>query len=168
MLHDPIYTRGRGTADSSARRAATTSGEEVVMRNLLLKGLGALTVVGVLTTMSVSAEALDVRAKVPFTFTVNKATLPPGTYSISTTGASTVILRGASGGGAVSLTQALEKADAEGAKLVFHRYGEEYVLREIWSGSRGHKLPESKREREMIARNGVASMQVVEVKIPTL
>lgn len=137
------------------------------MKSLLLKGLGAMSVIGVLTAMSVPAEALDVRAKVPFSFTVSKATLPPGTYTVSTSGSSTVILRSASGG-AVSLSQALENTKQEGAKLVFHRYGEQYILREIWSGSQGRKLPETKIEREMIARNGVASMQVVEVAIPTL
>jgi len=138
------------------------------MRNLLLKGLGAASVIGILAAVTVPAEATDVRAQIPFSFSVSQKSLPPGTYTVSSTGASALMIRGTSGGGAVSLSQAMQNANQQGAKLVFHRYGDQYVLREVWSGSQGRKLPEPKLERELIARNGVASMQVVEVSIPTL
>ena len=137
------------------------------MRNLLLKSLGAVSVIGVLAAMTVPAEATDVRAKIPFSFSVNQKALPPGTYTVSSNGASALMIRGASTG-AVSLSHAIQNNNQEGAKLVFHRYGDQYVLREVWSGSQGRKLPEPKLERELIARNGVASMQIVEVAIPTL
>jgi hypothetical protein len=142
-------------------------GEEVVMRNLLLKGLGAASVIGVLAAVTVPAHAADVRAQIPFSFSVNQKSLPPGTYTVTSTGATALMVRGASSG-AVSLSHAIENASQQGAKLVFHRYGDQYVLREVWSGSQGRKLPEPKLERELIARNGVASMQIVEVAIPTL
>ena len=131
---------------------------------MLLKSLGAASVIGVLATLAVPAEALDLRAKVPFSFSVNQRTLSPGTYTVSTTGAGTVMLNGF-GGGAISLTIALQDSKQEGAKLVFHRYGEQYVLREVWSGGNGRKLPEPKIERELIARNGVASFAIVVVPI---
>ena len=137
------------------------------MKNLLLKSLGAASVIGVLAAMTVPAEATDVRAKIPFTFTVSQKSLPPGTYTVSSTGASALMIRGSSTG-AVSLSNAIQDANQQGAKLVFHRYGDQYVLREVWSGTLGRKLPEPKAERELIARNGVASMQIVEVAIPTL
>ncbi len=137
------------------------------MRNLLLKSLGAASVIGVLAAMTVPAEATDVRAKIPFSFSVNQKSLPPGTYTVSSNGESALMIRGSSTG-AVSLSQAIQNNNQEGAKLVFHRYGDQYVLREVWSGSQGRKLPEPKLEKELIARNGVASMQIVEVAIPTL
>ncbi len=137
------------------------------MKNLLLKGLGAASVIGVLAAMTVPAEATDVRAKIPFSFTVSQKSLPPGTYTVSSNGASALMIRG-SGTGAVSLSHAIQNNNQEGAKLVFHRYGDQYVLREVWSGTQGRKLPEPKLEKELIARNGVASMQIVEVAIPTL
>jgi hypothetical protein len=134
------------------------------MRNLLLKGLGAASVIGVLATFTVSAEATDLRAKVPFSFNVAQKTLPPGTYTVqSMGGASTLLLRG-SGTGAISLTNAMQNANNDGAKLVFHRYGERYFLREVWSGSTGRQLPEPKIEKEL-AHNGIASFQVVVVPI---
>lgn len=134
------------------------------MRNLLLKGLSAASVIGVLATFTVSAEATDVRAKVPFSFNVAQKTLPPGTYSVTSMGgANTLLLRG-SGTGAISLTSAMQNANNEGAKLVFHRYGERYFLREVWSGTTGRKLPEPKIEKEL-ARNGIASFEVVVVPI---
>jgi len=136
------------------------------MKSLLLKSLGALSVAGMLAS-AVPAHATDVRAQIPFSFSVSKQTLPAGTYTVTNNGFSAVMIRGASGG-ALTLTQALEDHNRDGAKLVFHRYGDRYVLSEIWSGTLGRKLPESKLERELIARNGVASMQVVEVSIPRL
>lgn len=136
------------------------------MKNVLLKGLGAMSVIGMLAAAT-AAQATDVRAQIPFTFSISKQTLPPGTYTVSTEGTSTLFVRGSSGG-ALSLTSALQDNKQTGAKLVFHRYGDRYVLREVWSDSHGRKLPEPAIERELIARNGVASMQVVEVAIPTL
>ena len=36
-------------------------------------------------------------------------------------------------------------------KLVFHRYGDQYVLREVWTGEGvGRELPESRFEREVL------------------
>lgn len=136
------------------------------MKSLLLKGLGALGVAGMLAS-AVPAHAADVRAQIPFSFSVSKQTLPAGTYTVSSNGFSALMIRG-SNGAAVSLSQAVEDRSQDGAKLVFHRYGDRYVLSEIWSGTQGRKLPESKLERELSARNGVASMQVVEVSIPKL
>jgi hypothetical protein len=169
IRHDRPFARRVGMADANVQAtvATTAAAKEVVMKNLLLKSLGALSVVGMLAS-AVPAHATDVRAKIPFSFSVSKQTLPAGTYTVSTgNGFSTLMIRG-SEGGALSLSQAVEDRNQEGAKLVFHRYGDHYVLTEVWSGTQGRKLPESKAERELIARNGVASMQVVEIAIPKL
>jgi hypothetical protein len=43
-------------------------------------------------------------------------------------------------------------------KLVFHRYGDEYILREVWMGSSGYQLPQTSRERELASgRSGAAT-----------
>src|SRR5262249_30526256 len=169
IRHDRALRRDRGTRDADARtsrESRESSGEEVVMKNVLLKGLGAMSVIGMLAAAT-AAQATDVRAQIPFTFSISKQTLPPGTYTVSTEGTSTLFVRGSSGG-ALSLTSALQDNKQTGAKLVFHRYGDRYVLREVWSDSHGRKPAQPAIERELIARNGVASMQVVEVAIPTL
>jgi hypothetical protein len=139
------------------------------MRTQILKGIGAASVLGAMLVLSASVQAADVRAKVPFTFAVNQKVLPPGTYDISSTGSSALMIRGF-GVGALTTTLRMESAKVESPKLVFHRYGDEYILREVWTGSgNGRKLPENRRERELAAgRNGAAVASFSRVEIPLL
>lgn len=140
------------------------------MRTQILKGAGAATMFGLLV-LCAPVQAADVTAKVPFSFSVNKKVLPPGTYSVSTgtAGAGTLIVN-SFGGGAITLSTRLESREATSPKLVFHRYGDEYILREVWMGAgSGHALPQSPRERELAgARNGAATARLQRVEIPLL
>jgi hypothetical protein len=138
------------------------------MRTQILKGLGAAGLVGVLAVLSVPAQAADVKVQVPFEFTVNARALPRGTYTVSSQGAGTVIVRGFSGGGAIVLTTRVSGKDNT-PKLVFHRYGERYILREVWMGTTaGYALPEPRLEREAMraARDERASARLEQVAIP--
>ncbi len=131
-----------------------------------LKTAGAATLVGVLAVLCVTAEAAQIRATVPFSFEVNGKTLPTGTYVIDSGTGGTLVVSGAHSGAIVLGTNTYAK-DAT-PKLVFHRYGDDYVLREVWMGSNGRKLPESKRERELAAARGganTASFQKVEIPL---
>jgi hypothetical protein len=122
------------------------------MKNQLfaLIGLGLL-----LATASAYAQTGVVKANVPFNFIVNKTELPAGAYMIEPLGIN---------GGAVSiensdrsvvkvvLPNSCEAAKIpEGTKLVFHRYGSQYFLAEIWTAGnpRGRELPKSNRESEV-------------------
>jgi hypothetical protein len=137
------------------------------MRTQILKGIGAASVLGAMLVLSAGVQAADVKANVPFTFAVNKKVLSPGTYTISTNEA-TVLIRGFNDG-AVTLSQRTESQKAQSPKLVFHRYGDQYILREIWTGSGvGRQLPETRRERELAATRGGAATASVRVEIPLL
>jgi hypothetical protein len=138
------------------------------MRTQILKAVGAASVLGAAVLLSATVQAADVRANVPFSFQVNQKVLTPGTYTISTNG-STMLVRGLNSGAAV-LGLAIESAKASSPKLVFHRYGDEYILREVWTGGgSGRKLPESRRERELAGqRGGAATASLQRVEIPLL
>jgi hypothetical protein len=137
------------------------------MRTQILKGFGAASVLGAMLFLSAGVQAADVKANVPFAFAVNKKVLSPGTYTISSNDA-TLLIRGFNGG-AVTLSQRTESAKVESPKLVFHRYGDEYILREVWTGSGvGRKLPETRRERELAATRGGANTASVRVEVPLI
>ena len=119
------------------------------MSKQILKGAGVAVVLGMLALSAPApVAAADIKANVPFSFTVGNKTLPPGAYDVSNN--NTALLIRGFGSGAVTLGQKTESAKATSPKLVFHRYGDEYILREVWMGSStGHLLPQTKREREL-------------------
>ena len=116
--------------------------------------------IGVIVTASMalaasSARASDVNVNVPFSFIVNRTSLPPGKYRVSVDGeAGALELRGISKG-VFALTTHVSVPDDARPKLVFHRYGDQYMLREVWTGDgTENQLPEPRREKQLeSARN---------------
>jgi hypothetical protein len=139
------------------------------MRTQILKGLGAMTLMAVLAGVSTPVDAATIKASVPFSFNVNQKALPPGTYTVDSGIANGLIVRGYSSG-AVTTSMRLESSKVVSPKLVFHRYGEEYILREVWtSAGSGFGLPKTRRERELASgRNGKALARFERVEIPVL
>jgi hypothetical protein len=139
------------------------------MRTQILKGAGLAVVLGMLTLSAPApVAAADIRANVPFSFTVKGKVLPAGTYNVSNNN-SALLIRGF-GASAVTLGQRAESSTSTSPKLVFHRYGDEYILREVWMGSSGYQLPQTSRERELAsgrsgAATATASFDRVEVAI---
>ena len=129
------------------------------------KAFWAATLLAAVAALSVpAAQAGEVRAKIPFSFTVNQKTLPPGTYNVSNNSA-TLLVSGVHDG-ALAITNALLGDRSTGAKLVFHRYGDQYILREVWMGSgNGRVLPVPRMEREIASRNASAEFERVEIPL---
>ncbi|MGA9799340.1 MAG: hypothetical protein WBQ68_10045 [Terriglobales bacterium] len=133
------------------------------MRKLLLAliGIGLL-----LATASAYAQSGVVKANVPFNFIVNNTQLPAGEYRIRPIGVTPSAMAIQSPDGKVGLMfspnacESLEPANT--TKLVFHRYGSEYFLAQIWmnGNDRGKELPVSGHEYEL-ARNQPAQSVVV-------
>jgi hypothetical protein len=141
------------------------------MRTQILKGAGLAVVLGMLTLSAPApVAAADIRANVPFSFTVNKKVLPAGTYNVTSSAAHSLILS-SFGGSAITMGQRAESSKSGSPRLVFHRYGTDYILREVWmGGASGYTLPETARERELAgSRGGVntasANFERVEVAI---
>src|SRR5690242_10347839 len=106
-----------------------------------------------------NAQSLYVKANVPFNFVVDKDTLPAGNYSIRSinneSGGRTLVIQ--SGTKALKLTtpDIADKLEAaQKTHLLFHRYGDEYFLAQIWvQGEKvGRHFRMSRREAE-IAKN---------------
>jgi len=105
---------------------------------------------------SAIAQTSNVRANVPFSFTVGSKTLPAGTYdigAISVRDAKTLLLQARDGSSSMMVgSNAAETVKpADKTKLVFNRYRDQYFLAEIWveGATRGRQLPKNSREKEL-------------------
>ena len=127
------------------------------MKTQILKGAGLAAVLGVLTLSAPApVAAADIRANVPFSFTVDKKVLPAGTYNVTSSNAHTLLIS-SFGAGAITMGQRAESRSGS-PRLVFHRYGNDYILREVWmSGASGYQLRETARERELAGNRGGAN-----------
>ena len=86
------------------------------------------------TSAGVLAQGPAVVANVPFAFTVADKTLPAGEYTLTSTSAGTVQLRGIDPSTRVS-TAAVRGSHPSGdqSKLVFYKYGGQYFLHQVLS-----------------------------------
>lgn len=120
----------------------------------------ALTLIGVLSLLmaagSAYAQTIHVKGDIPFSFIVNKATLPAGQYDFKSLGLSdgkVILVRDAEGKPMATVNnQRTESLDTcQETKLVFKRYGSRYFLHQIWiAGEKsGQQLPQSSRETEV-------------------
>jgi hypothetical protein len=101
------------------------------------------------------------RAHVPFSFRAGGGTLPAGDYSIIETGMTSepVLLRvGLRGVELVMPNNTGSQNGISTSKLVFHRYGDEYFLDEIWTNADDsvRKLQVNRRERQLAKAAGLS------------
>lgn len=91
----------------------------------------------------------NVRARVPFGFIVGEKMLAAGAYEIVPMGDALSIKRVDSKAGAIRLAMTTSPNEKAPARLVFHRYGNTYLLSEVWEGGDrvGRRLNESRQER---------------------
>jgi len=110
-----------------------------------------------LPTVAALAEA---KFNVPFDFTVGKVSLPAGSYSVSRIGSIQTHLQLRRNDGKEGTIERINHVElnrgqmSEASKLIFHRYGDQYFLAQVWNlgSTTGYELPQSKAERE-IGRN---------------
>jgi len=127
----------------------------------------------IVTTGSVQAQS-QVRVNVPFDFTVANKTLPAGRYVVSRVqqyGTDSVLaISGANGHThLICLTYAVRSLDTKGkVTLVFHRYGDQSFLSQVWSGdsSTGRAFAQSRSEREINRKAREAARNVVKNEAP--
>ena len=147
------------------------------MKNVIAKGFmtGALLVMAIMAAgVSAHAQTLQYKltANIPFEFTVSKEKLPAGKYSVGrahdSSGDTVLQIRSDDGDRIVTRFSVpiVTFNPKNGAELVFHRYGDQYFLSEIWpaGGGTGRALPKSHEEREL-ERNARVN-QVAGVKAP--
>ena len=128
----------------------------------VLIGLGLL-----LATASAYAQTGVVKASVPFNFIVNKTQLPAGEYKIQALGIAASAMAIQSPDGKVIKAflpvECTSLQTPKKTKLVFHRYGAQYFLAQIWKtgNNRGQELPMSGLETEIAREHPAQSVVVV-------
>jgi hypothetical protein len=119
-------------------------------RNFLIAAALAL-----FATTAAIAQTVDVKANVPFSFTINRATLPAGEYSLKSMdeqGTALAIRNLNSRTANLVLSNSCRSPkSASQTKLLFHRYGNHYFLSQIWieGSDAGRDLPPSAQEKEV-------------------
>jgi hypothetical protein len=118
---------------------------------------------------AVHAQDKTVKANVPFSFYMGSSLMPQGAYRVSesSNGAVVWIKSMQSKAAEAATTHTVTgKKESGPAKLVFHRYGEDYFLAEIWTGgvSTGQALARSPREKEL-AQSGAAPLAMIQVSL---
>ncbi|HZJ47163.1 MAG TPA: hypothetical protein VFD63_25520 [Pyrinomonadaceae bacterium] len=94
-------------------------------------------------------------ADIPFQFQVGNTTLPAGEYNVAATTSTGETLRISSRSDDASIfrlsSPLVQNGPISKGKLVFHQYGNEYFLAEVWSAgfTNGRKLAKSGRERTL-------------------
>jgi hypothetical protein len=151
------------------------------MKNAVIK-MGLLAVITIIAaSVSAQAQSLAYRltANIPFDFSVTGKKLPAGEYWINRAqqgnGDTVVQIRSTDGHSNIArLTIPISTYNpVKEGTLVFHRYGEEYFLSEIWpaGGLTGRELPKSNAEHELERKardNGIAAMKAPEVRVITI
>ena len=131
------------------------------MKKQALRTVTMLSLFLMLAVVSVHAQnhsADRIVVQIPFDFVAGKKTLPAGEYTVKPTLATRVTLIRNAAGRREFTTISTIAVPAEtmptAAKLVFHKYGDQYFLSQVWTPERnlGGELPESRAEREL-ARN---------------
>jgi hypothetical protein len=130
------------------------------MEGKVIKRLMMLSLVSMFTLCAAAASAnaqltIPIRAKIPFDFNVGDKKLPAGKYTFSR-------LSGFSDSKTMSVSSADARAHVfqstfearilkakNDSTLVFHKYGDQYFLEQIFEGGEqeGNQLPESRSER---------------------
>lgn len=128
----------------------------------------AVLVVAGLTATHAQAQERAVRVNVPFAFEEGSSHMKPGVYTIGLQDGNLLSIRGSSNS-SFAMVQPEESArPAETGKVVFHRYGNRYFLRQIWiAGDNVHlDCHKSRAEKELqIASNEPGSPDGTEVAL---
>ncbi|MBV8436568.1 MAG: hypothetical protein JOY95_03550 [Silvibacterium sp.] len=107
---------------------------------------------GLCTAGIAQAQDREVRATVPFNFVIAGKTLPSGNYEFYTQRNSTILIRNAGQQIAVlALAGQADTVPGYSGRLVFHKYGDSYFLREIHCPtiSVNADFPQSKQEKRL-------------------
>jgi hypothetical protein len=99
----------------------------------------------------VQTQEVRLIARVPFEFSMNNVNLPRDTYRLSRMDGhkEMLLIRGERKGAFVRVSEREIPRGGAGSSLVFHRYGDQYFLREVrWEGTARLDLPETKAEQD--------------------
>jgi hypothetical protein len=154
------------------------------MKRKVIKRLTMLSLVSMFSLCAAVATAnaqlsTPIRAKILFDFTVGDKKLPAGEYTFSRlSGSSDNKVISVSGAGVSahvfqSTFAAHVLTPKDKSTLVFHKYGDQYFLEQIWSGGEqaGSQVPDSRSERTIerqLAQTQQSNMSGKAMKVETV
>jgi hypothetical protein len=105
----------------------------------------------------------EVRANVPFDYKVGKVTMKAGDCSIRRVGAENALVIRGNGSSALALSGNVSGKAAGETKLVFHKYGDQYFLTQVWvAGDQiGAQLPTTRTENELMSKASPDSVVIL-------
>ena len=116
-----------------------------------------ITICLVFTAVTLSAQTTNQRlmtVNIPFAFSVENHSLPEGEYRIFTVTPERSIRIVSSDGKHSAIVNTLPnyaKSPSENSRLVFHRYGDEYSLTQVWAAGQD------------VARNPLSTKRAMEI-----
>jgi hypothetical protein len=114
--------------------------------------LTSLLVVAVVMLIGLPVFAQSLRANVPFDFIANGKTIAAGQLRISSLNTDYRLLMNVQAHQSVLCrTVTMEKGGPGQPKLVFHRYGSEYFLVQIWDGDKAEEVRATQKIRKAVA-----------------
>jgi hypothetical protein len=128
------------------------------MKSKIYGALAMLAAALIVSVPFIQAQSL-VQADVPFAFSLQGKAMPAGNYEIIALSDQAIEVRNLDTQRAQLLLKPMtvQSSKDENPKLVFHKYGDQYFLSQIWNGSShyGIAFAESNREKEVnMAGNG--------------
>jgi hypothetical protein len=124
------------------------------MKNSIVRILATLSMGALVASMSLMAQIpLPLNVTIPFSFNVGSEALPAGEYTVREVTPLAIAIASADNRSvAYIVTHSAEDTAMTGrAALVFNRYGDNYFLAQIWTGSSlGDELTKSRQEREQV------------------
>jgi hypothetical protein len=133
------------------------------MKKQILSNVLAATLFAVVAVSSAYAgPRVTLTAKVPFAFTVGEVSLPAGDYTLYEAETGLIKIQGAEVNKCMYFTQPGTPARYDGkVRLVFHQYGDQYFLSEVFNGleGNGRKFRTSKLEKDRMGAAAQAAAQ---------
>jgi hypothetical protein len=109
----------------------------------------------------------DLMVNIPFRFVAGNQTLPAGRYLVTQLGEINLRIYNSQNRGALVATHSAQGKTAESTgRMVFRRYGDTYVLTQVWfaANSTGRLLFRSHIEEELATTGTVGEVAVLQVK----
>jgi hypothetical protein len=105
----------------------------------------------VIACVTLHAQAMNMRATIPFAFRAGGKVLPAGDYTIQHSGDTLIIQNEDRNHSVLLMTNSAIRANPSAMPtLDFNRYGENYFLSSVWTQGRdGCAVPKSRAEKEI-------------------
>jgi hypothetical protein len=157
-------------------RRLTSNAKELIMNRKLYSTFAMLSLLLMMAVVSVQAQSRGkIAVTIPFEFQIGNKTLPAGEYSVKQLTPNSMLVQSDDGqASALVVTNNRVQADinerAAQERLVFHQYGSQYFLSQVWlvRGGDGRELNKTGAERQAAKAQNLASggakIQKVEVE----